>query len=391
MEKRKELISKIAYYSFYIAVFIEVLIVLIDKSSYTNPIEGRLFQLTFLLFLAKVCLTKYSKKEYLVIVLFLLLGAVSYFITERNEMVRFATFIAACKGIDMQQCLKRVFYLTLIGCGAIVLLSVTGIYGAASLTMDYGRGSVETRYTLGMGHPNALQCMVWALTVLGLYLYGEKMKWYHYLIVFTVNMGFFLLTDSKTSLIAVTISIIYACAYRFLKSSASKKTCNIVGILIISGSVSISVLIAGCAHHVYNYDWSIDRSFLPTLLKKLDLVLTGRIRSLCDNERWEGTIATWKAFSEPANNYYFDMGWIRVFYWYGIIPAVICIVALMLWAMYCLRKKQYMTFFLIVVCSLYTIFEAHMVSVYLARNYLLFAFGAMWTDMLIKDKWKEEG
>ena len=55
---------KIAYGSFYLAVMIEVLMVIVDKSAYTNPIEGRLFQLTFLLCLIKVVLTRYSWKEY---------------------------------------------------------------------------------------------------------------------------------------------------------------------------------------------------------------------------------------------------------------------------------------------------------------------------------------
>ena len=74
MQNRRKIFEKIAYYSFYLAVVIEVLIVVVDKSAYINPIEGRLFQLTFLLFTVKTALTKYSWKEYLVIFLFLLLG-----------------------------------------------------------------------------------------------------------------------------------------------------------------------------------------------------------------------------------------------------------------------------------------------------------------------------
>ena len=222
MKKRKELFSKIAYSCFYIGVIIEVLMVLVDKSVLINPIEGRLFQLTFLLFLITVCLTRYSRKEYLVIAMFLGLGAISYFVTGRNEIVRVVMFLAACKDIDMKKCLKMVFYLTLSGCLLIILLSVSGIAGDMALTQEYGRGSVETRYVLGMGHPNALQCMVWALTVLGLYLYGEKMKWYEYLTVFGINIFFFLLTDSKTSLIMGIFSILYTGIMKMIKNGNFK-------------------------------------------------------------------------------------------------------------------------------------------------------------------------
>ena len=63
MEEKQSIFSKIAYSCFYLGVIIEVLIVLVDKSAYTNPIEGRLFQITFLLFLIKVGLTRYTRKE----------------------------------------------------------------------------------------------------------------------------------------------------------------------------------------------------------------------------------------------------------------------------------------------------------------------------------------
>ena len=378
MENRKEIFSKIAYYCFYIGVIIEVLMVLVDKSALVNPIEGRLLQLTFLLFLIKVCLTGYSKKEYLVIAMFLGLGAISYFVTGRNEILRVVMFLAACKDIDMQRCLKQVFYLTLSGCLLVMVLSALGIGGDMALTLDYGRGSVETRYTLGLGHPNALQCMVWALTVLFLYLYGEKMKWYGYLTVFGINIFFFLLTDSKTSLLAAVFAISYAGVYRFVNSETIKRICNISGILITLGSVAISVFIAGTAYHVYNYDWGIDNSALALFLKKLDIALTGRIRSLTGNTRWEGTIQTWKLFSEPANNYYFDMGWIRLFYWYGIIPAIIAVVIIVFLLIYCMKQKKYMALVMIVSFSIYTLVEAHAISVFIARNYVLFLLGDSW-------------
>lgn len=382
MEKRKEFFSKIAYSCFYIGVIIEVLMVLVDKSVLINPIEGRLFQLTFLLFLITVCLTRYSRKEYLVIAMFLGLGAISYFVTGRNEMVRIVMFIAACKDIDMKKCLKMVFYLTLFGCLLIMLLSVFGIGGDMALTQEYGRGSVETRYVLGMGHPNALQCMVWALTVLFLYLYGEKMKWYGYLVVLGINVFFFLLTDSKTSLLAAVFTITYAAIYRFVRGEMIKKICDMGGVLLTAGSVAFSVFIAGTAYYVYNYDWAIDTSSIPAFFKKLDIMLTGRIRSLTSTVRWEGTIRTWKLFSEPANNYYFDMGWIRLFYWYGIIPACFFILLFFVFLWYCIRKKDHMALVMMVSFAVYSIVEAHAVSVYLARNYVLFLFGMYWVNIV---------
>lgn len=391
MKSERKQIEKIAYGSFYLGVIIEVLMVIIDKSALINPVEGRLFQLTFLLFLIKTCLTRYNKKEYAVIAAFLVLGAISYFVTGRNDIVRIVMFLAACKNVDMQKCLKLVFYMTLTGCLLIILLSFFGVGGGMALTQDYGRGSVETRYTLGMGHPNALQCMVFALTVLALYLYGEKWKWYGYAAALAVNTGFFFLTDSKTSFLVAVFAIFYTGMYQFIQRKIIKIICNVVGKLLVTGSIVFSIFISWTAHYVYEYDWEIDTSSKAAFFKKLDSILTGRVRSLTSSVRWEGTIRTWKLFSEPANNYYFDMGWIRLFYWYGIIPACVFIISLLVLMWYCVKKEDYRACIMIVSLSVYAVMEAHTVSIYIARNYVLFLLGMYWTDIIDERKWKGLG
>ena len=49
---------------FYIGFTIELLMVIVDKSNFVNPIEGWLFRVTFLLFAAKLLLTKYELREW---------------------------------------------------------------------------------------------------------------------------------------------------------------------------------------------------------------------------------------------------------------------------------------------------------------------------------------
>ncbi len=389
MKERQSIFSRIAQSCFYLGVVIEVLLVLIDKSAYTNPVEGRIFQITFLLFLVKVCLTRYTGREYAAVFLACIVGAISYFVTGRNEVIRLVMFIAACKDVDMKRCLKLVFYMTLTGCMVIILLSVTGIYGAVSLTQEYRLDGVETRYTLGMGHPNALQCMVWALTTLGLYLYGEKMKWYHYLLTMLVNIFFFLLTDSKTGLLVTVFTVVIVYMTTEKKHKIVSKLGAAIGIATTAFSVGISVVIAGNAYRVYNYVWNNDRTPFTLFLVKLNSLLTGRIRILTENDGFEGTIGTWRLFSRPENNYYFDLGWVRLFYWYGIIPGCIFVAVIIILMIYCYKKKQYPVLALIASFALYSVMEAHAVSVYLARNYIIFIIGQYWVKLISKEKAQE--
>lgn len=391
-EKTKQLLSLIAYGCFLAGIVIETLLVVVDKSAYTIPAEGQIFRLTFVLFLVKVLLTRYTKREYAAIFLFCILGGLSYFATGRNEVLRLVIMIAACKDMDMRRTFKLIFGITLSGCALIMFLALTGIYGTVSLTQEYGRGVTETRYTLGMGHPNALHCMVFCLILLGIYLYGRSMKWFHYLFLILVNYGFFRLTGSRTSFLITTATILYAMLLLYLKQEALKKLLIFGGYLAAACSVLLSVVIAGNAYRVYDYVWNADRTPVTMIFVKLNELFNGRIRILVENDGFEGTMGTWSLFSRPENNYFFDMGWIRLFYWFGIIPAVVFLAALLWLMVCCYQKKDYMGIVMIVAIFVYHIIEAHMISDYLGRNYLYFLLGAYFSRMLSgKERQGHEG
>lgn len=376
-------------YCFYLAVIIEVMLVILDKSEFLYPYEGWTFRITFLLCLVKVLFTKYSRKEYLTIALFLGMGFLSYRITGRNEILRTVMFVAACKDIDMIRCLKMVFWMTLVGCLGIVLLSVTGIYGAMALTKDFGRGGIETRYILGMGHPNALHCMVWALTLLGLYLYHERMKWLHYIVLILFHAGCFLLTASKTSFLISIYMIAGFMMCDYWNGVKGKRFYGFAQTGVFVMSVWGSVMVAREAMEVWYYNWHPwEQNFtLKTRFWALvDKVLTGRISCLIETDQKEGIMSTWRLFSTPNTDYYFDMGWIRLFYWYGIIPAGIAVLVLLLLLWYFMREKKYAEITVIASAALYTVVEAHLVSVYIGRNYILFLVGMYWYKLLDRKK-----
>ena len=90
-------------------------------------------------------------------------------------------------------------------------------------------------------------------------------------------------------------------------------------------------------------------------------------------------------FGDPNYVEYFDMGYVRLFFWYGIIPGACCMVLLFLLMRVCRTIKDTQGFVLVLSFALFTVVEAHAVSVYLARNYVLFLLGAYWTAMLPLD------
>ena len=392
--------SRLPWFLFYAGLTIELLMVIVDKSNYINPIEGQLFRITFLLFALKLLLTDYTKKEWGVIILLEAVAFLSYRITEANDLIRVVTFVAACKNIPLRQMLKYTFYVTLIGCAAIILLAVTGIYGAVSLTQAYGHESMETtiyigkeaaqetRYTLGMGHPNALACMFIMLVVLGVYVWFPQMKWYIYLFIMLLNAGVYALTQSKTGALIVTAYLIGACVLTYCRLLREKAFIYVCGLLVLVFCLGFSLDAAVCAQRVRDAQWReffywnpMDNDHIVAL-GRVDRFLNGRIVSLTDSENNDGMIQTWSVFSEPNNmNYYFDMGWVKLFYRYGIVPGIIYVIAqiVLLWKLY--KRKDACGLLLLATLAVYTVIEAHLISVYLGRNFLLMMLGYYLTSV----------
>ena len=372
IEKYMDVISK---YAFAIGLFIELTIVLLDKSAYIIQYEGWWFRVTFLLFGLSLITTKREAKQWIWFGIFAIIGFISYKETGRNEILRWVVFIWSCYGKDMKKVLKYTFWYTVFGCAIITLFSIFGIYGEIARTEIYragpmGEGAIyETRYCFGMGHPNAFHCMMLVITWLGIYCYHEKLKWYGFALIGVFHIIVFLFTDSKTGLLMSIGTLSLVAIVKCWKKLQSSIWPYLLAIGVMATCIYLSVLMAKyCVN-------------LP-ILAKLDGYLTGRIFSLWNTTNNEGMLHTWSLWSESRNSYYFDLGIVRFFYWFGIIPGIIYFIAQcrLLWCSY--KRNDYMLAVIITVITIYTVFEAHFVSDYMGRNYILFFFGMYLSDMI---------
>ena len=111
MEKEKKCsLEKTGAVLFYIGLFLELLILILDKSAWLNPFEGQMFRVSFLFFAMKLCITKYSAKEWAAIIGAGLIVGVCYLVSTKDEAVRIVVFVAAMKGLDGKKVLKCVFW-----------------------------------------------------------------------------------------------------------------------------------------------------------------------------------------------------------------------------------------------------------------------------------------
>lgn len=367
MEKKKINIFAIADIAFYIGLTMEIAIVILDKSVYIIEYDGRLFRITFVLFLIKLILTKYSMREWMVIGAFALLGLTSYLVTGHNEIFRLVIMVAACKDVDHEVMFKHIFYCTLVGCGVLVVLSFAGI-GTLSITGEFGRGIV-TRYCLGMGHPNALHCMFWALCTLCIYVYRLRVRWYHVLFMAVANITLFFLTDSRWGVISTffTLSLTVVLGFNWFKNRKQL-------LLVLLGFEVLAAMISAMAF--------MDRNLFWNKLRGFDELITGRIlwthMLIEDSETF-----FWRPFSSFGRYGQTDLGIVKMIYWYGYIPAIIFMIMCFLLVKTAINQEDFATYMMVASIILYSVFEGHDVSVYHGRNYIYFLWGKYWIDMFV--------
>lgn len=363
----REKMNKIGNLCFWIALVIESVIVMIDKSAYINPWEGKLFRLTFVLFCIKVITTQYSKKEWIAIAIAGILVSISYLVNDKDEVVRAAVFVISCKNIDVKKILKVVLDITLAGSVILFVLAASGTFGAMTMTANFGRGPfpgiVETRYCFGMGHPNAFQCMMYMMTVLCLYIYIERMKWYHFVLLFLINVITYHYTDSNTAILVIGATIIGAAIMKYVPILK-----NLKWIYWLSAAFVLTLVIFSAVGSYTGRE--------TQFMYDLDQVLNGRFQyaHAIENARVEN----WTLFSNRSNTEFFDQGFIRLFYWYGIIPGIMYVLANLYLIYQSYQKRDYMLLIIVVGFSLFSMMEAHLVSVYILRNYLFVLLGYYW-------------
>ncbi len=359
-EKWTRRLYPLALVLFMTALTAEILVVIVDKSDHPVPAQALIFRATFALFFLKALLTRYEKEELIWIAVFLAMAVLTWRISGKEELIRMVVYVAALKDVPIRKVMQYTLVLTAAGSAVLVILSAAGIFGNKVLISDTsGLGTVQTRWSFGFGHPNALHCMAMMLMLLVIALYGEKIGKAGYAAMFVLNFLLYLLTKAESGFLSAALAIVIAYLFSVSTPLRENRTAYIAGEILFVICLLFSLLSA-------SYGDSI-----PWMMR-LNRLLTGRISALWDTNYFEGTVMTWGLFAPSRNQYYFDMGWVRLVYWYGLIPAAMMLAVIFGLFREIRKNKDAFSYVLLLVCCLYTTLEAHLVSVFLLRNYVLF-------------------
>ena len=358
---------------FYIGLFCEIMIFLWDRSDWIDPIQSYLFRITFIFFTVKCICTRYSKREWIFIALLAVFGIFTYRSCGKDEVVRACVFMIAMKDMDLKRTLNFVFYLSTLGIFMLGILSVLGLLGNVGSIGAYSEKAGVYMLEFGLGSSNTWAIQIWLLAALFVFLYHDRMRRIEYPLILLLGIIVYILRKCRTALIMFVFTVFLGLLGDISRRFRESLITYLAGILITLASIAFSVYAAATSK------WWEDQTEFELFLNR---ITTGRIQSIYPFENGGGVLSNWKLFGDPGFTEYFDMGFVRLFWWFGIIPGILAVISVIVLIIYYYRQKDYAAFELLISMVVFTVLEAHFISPFIARSWFLFMAGAAWPRLL---------
>lgn len=359
MESKKRALGQALFYiSFILILFLDY----VSATSIPVIYSGRLFQIAILLLLIKVFITSYSKKEWFVMVSLLGVGIISYLYVKNYFFMLLILMLFGSKDVSLRKIIG--IYLVFVS-GLTLFVGIAagvGWFGEMSQTMDFrANGVMETRYCMGYTHPNTYHIILLQLCLALFWLLWEKIKWYHVLLAIVGNFLVFAATDSRTNLLLGMVLFGLMLIGKLKIKLQDKNWVYGLGFLVFGASLLLSLL---------------------TVIIGIDSKLMGFLNRLWTNRMMTGYFAGKKdgklaLFSSVDSQVSTDMGFIKMFYNYGII-IFIAVISLIVIKLYLNAKsKDFMQLIILVAGLVFLLGESFSFGEFITRNIMFLFFMGM--------------
>lgn len=171
-----------------------------------------LFVLSIPFLAYKICMTKYSKKEYLVICLLSFFTLIATYTSERQGLLLLLLTFIGIKNVKLKNVVKIFFYLGTVIFSCIVLYNII-LYFLSPPTENTMRYVFNIpiyvmKYDLGYGHANMAFALYSTLAFAYIYLRNGNLKGINYCTIFILGIIMFYFTFSRTGFLILVFSLL---------------------------------------------------------------------------------------------------------------------------------------------------------------------------------------
>lgn len=371
-------------YSLLIVIYICTSIIT-TEFVYANMIPKLIFSLTrygilffCLLKIIFIDIKNYSKKEYIISFSLLMLLCLVTFITKNRALLQLFILILASYNVNFKKVMKSVLFFQSLFVLIIILGSIFGLLP----NREYGRANNVIRYSLGFKFSTYSSLFIWALTTLYLYYRKDKLKIIEYILLFIVNLIFYIFTNTRMELFCSTIIIIlfYLQQKGYLK--IFYKFIGIVAKYLMIVLASLSLLLA----ITYNKENKI--------MYKLNIFTSGRLSlskrgfenygiTLFGNHiKWTGLSQVYEGTAQKNEYDYVDCSYLNILYQYGIIILLLVIYAFYKLACKSVKEKDYYMQYILILLAFHSFINPQLLLI----SYNLFLL--LLVDIILPSKEK---
>lgn len=299
---------------------------------------------------------KRNTDKLIILVIAEIIGVLVYANTGINTWIKAPVYIYALSGIQKKKYCKMSLVIIIAVSVTVCMLNILWDVGNTYNADDILRGIHGKRYSMGYGHPNRFMGIMLMAISFFLLLYASKMSLKAYVLLAIMLYGAYILTDSRTAFIIG--EFIIAAAYMAEKKRAGN-ILSVIFFLSLAAMICLSVMAASQAEN--------------TVTCMLDKLITGRIEQLgkytTSQEYALAYIQNWKIFGSRMNQNSYDMGYVGLFYYYGVIPAICDLVFMMYCAIKAWKNDRTTELVIMLGASVFLFMESLYISNYLPLHF----------------------
>lgn len=209
----------------------------------------------------------YSYRQITASAIIMVLGAYTAISTKNNNALWIAILLTFSRGIDIKSLMKKMLIILTTVYVIAMLLAFIGII--PDLTRDTAAGADLIKHSMGINDANGNHAFFLIIISLIIALYYEKLKLWHYSVMFILNYFIYRITICRTAAAIIAMEIVGAYIIKsFLDKEKLKKYLQY---MMLMADVSMIILICILIFAAYRFDWQI------SWMTKLNNFITGRL------------------------------------------------------------------------------------------------------------------
>lgn len=209
----------------------------------------------------------YSVKRIVISAAILLSGAYIALSTKNNNALWIAILLTFSYGVDIKGLMKKMLAVLSIIYFLAMILAMLGII--PDLTREASAVPGVIKHSMGINDANGNHAFYLIIVSLIIFLFYQKMKLWHYAVLFIFNIALYKLTICRTAMLIVALEL--AGTYILQKLADKKEFEKVFQYLMLAADIGIVGIIIILIHASINFNWQT-----PWIIKLNDF-LTGRL------------------------------------------------------------------------------------------------------------------